>query len=48
MIDDESTILLCTLITNIINSLVAFNKVYSNLEITRKILNSLSKHWNEK
>lgn len=48
MNDDESIASMYTRFTNIINSLTALGKVYSSLEIVRKILNSLPKRWESK
>ncbi|XP_042944495.1 uncharacterized protein LOC122278367, partial [Carya illinoinensis] len=48
MNDDESISSMHTRFTNIINSLTALGKVYSKVEIVRKILNSLPKRWESK
>ncbi|XP_042983398.1 uncharacterized protein LOC122312814, partial [Carya illinoinensis] len=48
MNDDESISSMHTRFTNIINSLTALDKVYSKVEIVRKILNSLPKRWESK
>ncbi|KAG2669880.1 hypothetical protein I3760_14G056800 [Carya illinoinensis] len=46
--DDESISSMHTRFTNIINSLTAFGKIYSKVEIVRKILNFLPKCWESK
>ncbi|XP_042953597.1 uncharacterized protein LOC122290115, partial [Carya illinoinensis] len=48
MNDDESISSMHTRFTNIINNLTALGKVYSKVEIVRKILNSLPKRWESK
>ncbi|KAF5462365.1 hypothetical protein F2P56_018382 [Juglans regia] len=48
MNDDESLSSMYTRFSNVINKLIALGKVYSNVEIVRKILNSLLKRWESK
>jgi hypothetical protein len=45
---EESISEMFTRFTNIINSLKALSKCYTNVENVRKILRSLSKHWDAK
>jgi hypothetical protein len=48
MKSEESIYEMFTRFTNIINSLKALGKCYTNVENVRKILRSLPKHWNAK